>query len=124
MGWPTLTFELDSGSRAILSQHTQVLALLVTALKQTGITMATATEALTAELAKFTATEATLSAAVVAVAAALQADAAKITDLTNQLAASSDAAIQALLPQFDAVADKLASDATALQAAVPPAPTT
>ena len=86
--------------------------------------MATATELLTAELARFTSVESTLAAAVAAVATALQADAAKITDLVNQLAASSDAAILALVPEFDAVAAKLEADATALQTAVPPASTT
>ena len=84
--------------------------------------MSTAVDALTAELAKFTATEAVLATAVASVAAALQADAAKITDLTNQLANSSDAAIQALVPEFDAVAEKLAADAASLQGAIPVPP--
>ena len=124
MGWTKRTVELDSASRATLSQLTQAIALLVTSIKQTGTTMATATELLTAELARFTSVESTLAAAVAAVATALQADAAKITDLVNQLAASSDAAILALVPEFDAVAAKLEADATALQTAVPPASTT
>lgn len=86
--------------------------------------MSASIDKLTAEISKFTATEAALAAAVQAVAKALQDDAAKIADLTDQLAAannsSDDAVIDALIPQFDALSDKFAADATTLQNAVPP----
>ena len=122
MGWFHLEFGQDS--RAVLDRLTASIALLVTSTKQNGATMTVAIDKLTAELAKFTATEATLSTAVQAVAAALQADAAKINELTDALAAANaandEAAIEALIPQFDALSDKFTADASTLQSAVTP----
>ena len=116
---------LDSGAQATLDRLTVAIGLLTAAIQQQGRNTLTAIDNLTAELTKFTTTEATLAAAVQAVVTALQNDATQIANLTAQLAASSDSAIQALVPQFDAVATKLSADATTLQGAVPitPAPT-
>ena len=118
-------FSFNPAAQATLDRLTVAIGLLTAAIQQQGAKTLAAIDNLTAELTKFTQTEATLAAAVQAVVTALQNDAAKIADLTAQLAQSSDAAIQALVPQFDAVATKLSADATTLQGAVPipPAPT-
>jgi len=118
MTWFELT--LDSEAKATLNRFSATMALLATSIKQNGDLMATAIDLLTQEIAKFTQTEAALASAVQAVVKALQDDAAKIADLTNQLAQSNDAAIQALIPEFDSVADKLNADAVTLQGAIPP----
>ena len=112
-------FSFDSGAQATLDRLSHAIGLLTAAIQQQGSKTLAAIDNLTAELTKFTTVEATLAAAVQAVATALQNDATKIADLTAQLAASSDPAILALLPQFDAIADKLSADATTLQGAVP-----
>ena len=114
----------DSASQATLDRLTVAIGLLTTAIQQTGRNTLAAIDDLTAELTKFTQTEATLAAAVQAVVTALQNDAAQIASLTAQLAQSSDSAIQALVPQFDAVATKLSTDATTLQGALTPPPQT
>ena len=90
--------------------------------------MSAAIDKLTAEIAKFAATEAALASAVQGVVTALQNDATKINELTDELAnanaAGDDAAIDALLPQFDALSDKFTADAATLQGVVPTPPTT
>jgi len=118
-------FSFDPSAQATLDRLTVAIGLLTAAIQQQGRNTLTAIDNLTAELTKFTTTEATLATAVQAVVTALQNDATQIANLTAQLAASSDSAVQALVPQFDAVATKLSTDAATLQGAVPitPAPT-
>ncbi len=114
----------DANAQATLDRLIISIALLTTAIKQTGANMTEATDRLANELAKLTATEQALSAAVQAEVAARQEDAAKIADLANQLALansqSDEAAIDALVSQLDTLADKFAADAQTLQGAVPP----
>lgn len=123
MAWYSLpvTVEIDEDLRALLVQLTQSTALLTTAIQKTGLTMTSAIEDLASEVSSLSITEQALNAVITRAATAFQEYAARLADLTQQLASipNNDPQIASLAQQLDEVRIRLDQDASVLQAALP-----
>ena len=126
MGWPKLTIEFGPASQGALDRLSQTIALLVTAIQQTGNKLMTVIDDLAASEAAVASAETALAAVVTAAVTSLQTYAKQVADLTAQLAAAqaagNTAAISAVVTQLNGVATKLSSDASTLQGAIPVVP--
>ena len=126
MSWPKITIEFDPASQGALDRLSQTIALLATAIQQTGNKLMTVIDDLAASEAAVANAETALAAVVTAAVTSLQTYAKQVADLTSALAAAqasgNDAAISAVVTQLNGVATKLSSDASTLQGAIPVIP--